>query len=397
MGIGISFILGFLVQLQSHELETKLQTRSGLFERIVYDQDERQFDIKLTKPNGEVVWLERHLNQKKYSGKVSRQSIDLFSNAGFEAVILTTEKGTQLLGLSPQRFEKDCSATARVQLPTPFFHPDFYSLSGLSCDDKQEPTSEFSWLKVLGRDAHSWLQCEMKNNLCEWNSRYPESSEAAAEAAALTFLWRAQGELNVNGFNAFMPKLLANAWSGPANESSYEREKKTLYYGTGKFPDALDGFIVVHEWAHSLIDQINSGFYGYQGRVLHEALADFYATHLFDSACFAPFDAQEVDGRKCVRDLENEIHFPKDLKWNDPHEDSVALSGALWESRKILPKSILLELVLESVFRLPKNPSLPEFWDKMEAAYARLIKDRSLLEDQSAALHQIRQRWGFVQ
>ncbi|MBN8554548.1 MAG: hypothetical protein J0L93_03810 [Deltaproteobacteria bacterium] len=392
----LSIVLGLVISAPTSEfVESKLQTPSGLLERIVYEEDERDFAVRLTKDDGDILWLEERSKQK-FLGKIVREKISLFSDVGFESVILKTEKAQHLLGLAPKEYHSHCSATANVFIPTPLSEKSAFDLENLECNRANEPAPSFEWLKVLGRDNRSWLQCEIRADRCEWNSNYPEQIEAAAEISSLVFLTQAQQKLNENKLNAFLPKLTVKSLFGFGNQSTYNPESQTLFYGSGKFPDALDGFVVVHEWAHALINQLNPSLYGYQASVLHEALADFYAAQLFDSACFAPFDAQEDSNLKCMRDLQTEIHFPNDFDWADSHKDSLAVSGALWEAKKYISSEILTEMILESLIRSPKRPDLADFWKKLEGVYARIVIERNITETKSEDLHQIGKRWGFV-
>jgi len=168
-----------------------------------------------------------------------------------------------------------------------------------------------------------------------------------------------------------LPTLRVNPWASQTNNSQYDAQTKTIYLGLGSIPDSHDGFIIVHEWAHFLMDEINPGLWGYDAEVFHEAIADFLATDLWNSSCFAPYDAQEVEERQCLRNVKNTLKYPDDMIWSDVHSDSRVFSGALWEGVRGFSKEVRWGVLLETLISLPKNFEAQEFWDMFLSALAR--------------------------
>src|SRR5690606_14825187 len=123
--------------------------------------------------------------------------------------------------------------------------------------------------------------------------------------------------------------------------------------------------------AHALIDQINRGLWSSDAPIIHEALADFWSSSVFNNPCYGPYDAQEFEDRKCVRDLSTQPVFPKDMTWTNPHKDSLILSSSLWEAKDILGARFG-DIILETVIRLPKKAELLIFWPKMLNIFSRL-------------------------
>lgn len=384
-------------------LESKLETRSGFLERWVYDSDERNFGVKLIKPEGEVVWLETPARTFSINERIVREPLHFIDGKKYEAVVLERDQERKILGLAPRQFEAGskkeiCSALGRANVPTPLHSSQFFPFVNLACDESKKPMTETKEIAVLGRDDRSWVNCKMAGDvfsrLCQWVHRYPSEPEAAAQVATYSFLWRARGELFFNGLDAFMPKLTGKSWAFNSDRSVYDAVTKTLFYGSGAFPDGLDGFVVIHEWGHALLDHLNPGMWGYESQVIHEGIADYIPQHIFKDPCFAPFDAQEIPNRICVRQASGGLTH-KDMHWDDPHHDSQVLSGILWEAEKIVAPGIVFEMALETAVRLSKSPSLQEFWEKFLSSYARLLSERPLLEDHMIQLKSLGERRGL--
>lgn len=379
------------------QVTSKLITRSGLLERVIFGKDERQFGVRLTRSNGQIEWLEEPDHKFSSAVMVERRLISNFADTPTEAVYEIDELGqARLLGLSPRSYDKECAAVARIDVPTPLSEPELYTLEGLFCDSHNYPLTQSQNFLVLGKQNQNYAKCKEASGICEWLYRYSDELEAATQVSTLGFLWRARAELSFAGLQLSQDPIRARSMAFQSNVSVYNAENRTLSFGEGAYPDGLDGFVVVHEWTHSMIDDINRGMYGYEAATLHEAIADYWAAQTFSSACFAPFDAQEVADRKCVRDLENQLSFPKDMSGRDPHLDSQIVSGTLWELQKILPKGIVLEMIGESLIRLPKEADLQIFWKKMISCYRRLLKDRPLLADRTTEFYALLKSRGFL-
>jgi len=382
----------FLGYADTFLLESKVETRSGLFERFVSPQDERAFKVRRTDPENKVTWVEDFEGAPGETRRVTPEFLGS-SDKSLEMVLIRDEGRWQLWDTSVRIFEKDnCAALTRVEFPTPLNKPELFVLSDLVCRDPL--TTESKEILVLGRNEENHVSCE--GDLCWWKARYKENPESAVQASVMSFLWRTDGELLLSGINAFLPKISALSWFGSSNRSLYDANQRKLFFGAGQYLDGLDGFIVAHEWTHFLIDQLNPGLVGFWGQVIHEAFADFFAANLFGSSCVAPFDAQEVKDRKCVRNLENSFKVPQDLSGRDRYQSSLILSGALWEVRKFFPQPLMNELLVETVIRLPKKPELAEVWGLMSKIQKSMIEERVLLEDTSEDFLEVGRRRGLI-
>jgi len=327
--------------VEGYELESKVQTRSGLIERYRDAQDERYYQVKLIRREATAeTLLEDHPRIQSSLLKTERGPLppsvmtliqDEFRRRENEALFLRGPGHEEILGFSKRVFEVNsrCSALARVHLPTPFSRPDYWILSDLLCDDPL--TTKSKDRDVVGRFDQNWLSCEgTEKKVCIWNPRHedPAMTAAAVQLTTYTSLWRADGELLISGIEAFLPPILARSWAFNSNRSLYDAEQRTLFFGSGDFPDGLDAFVVVHEWTHFLIDQLNPGLVGRDAEILHEGLSDFFASNLFGSSCFAPYEAKDYVDRTCVRNLSNNARYPDNMTAASPHESSLILSGA---------------------------------------------------------------------
>ncbi|MFH1236664.1 MAG: FG-GAP-like repeat-containing protein [Parcubacteria group bacterium] len=112
--------------------------------------------------------------------------------------------------------------------------------------------------------------------------------------------------------------------------NTYTNELKFLAAGTITKQDgttmtcgatSLGSDIVYHEYAHLINEKIDSGMPG----DMHEALADYWASTITNDDCvgYGPFPY-------CIRNLVNTARYPMYLT-GEPHNDSLAFSGALWD------------------------------------------------------------------
>jgi hypothetical protein len=389
----LSFFI--FVGILGPRLESTMSTPSGHFERYSNPWDERDFTVRLTRPDGSKVDLEMP-PQKLFESdeKIVRREL----NAEEDEVVWQSGNESERLGVAKRVFHWDehdytCEALGEVHLPTPLAEVSHLFFSHLKCDEKNPTTQTQKW-KVLGKKNQSWVDCA--NSPCVWNYDWQQAPEAASQVSALAFLWTADIQFKQDSVSPAMRPMTVRSIASNENISDYNGRTRNLSYGAGNYLDALDGFVVVHEWGHAVIEDLNPGIYGYEGNVLHEAVADFVAAHVFNSPCIAPFDAQEITERKCVRDLSVARNYATDMLGAVAHQDSLVLSSALWELRAALAPSLALEVVMETVMRLPKKIRLFEFWSKCEAVYARLLLERPTLKDLRESIDQIGQRHGLT-
>lgn len=184
----------------------------------------------------------------------------------------------------------------------------------------------------------------------------------------------------------------AHAANGEDNSyfvpSSTQAGRGVLFYGEGGTDDAEDADIVVHEYAHALLEWIGPGTWGgaFAGepRAIAEAVSDYWAFSAHyearrqsgrDPFCFADWDARcwldassercgYPAGSDCLRRLDSPRTMA-DYNRNDSsgveHLNSGILSSPLRELRVQLGRQVVDTLVLESLFGAPPRPTFAWF------------------------------------
>ena len=146
--------------------------------------------------------------------------------------------------------------------------------------------------------------------------------------------------------------------------------------------DALDGDVIVHEYAHAIQHQILGGIPGQftatettpseQARALMEGLADYLAASRFSDPEIGEVQAQIWGLGLAPRNVNNSRRWPDDFVEGGPHETGLIFSGALWDLRATVGAEVADRLSLELIQLLPDNNSTtPElnttFFDAFDA------------------------------
>ncbi len=392
------FYLWAITALTQTSVESSLHSKSGLIERRFDAKDSRIFEVNLTRADGSKEVLEGlpirlfSSDEKIYRKAYSATHDAIYSESFGETTIAGYSR--RVFHNSSQPAQKFCDAIAHIYFPTPISEQTSLLISNLNCKDDL-PLTETKRYRVKGRDDQSWVSCDGETIPCIWNYNHQTQSEAAVQTSVLGFIWTAYEELKYHSLEPSIRGLTLKSWASRSDRSSYDARSRGVYYGAGNYLDGLDGFIVVHEWAHALTDDLNPGLYGYESEVIHEAISDFVAAQVFNDPCFAPYDVKEHSNARCERDLKNQKKLPQDFKGESPHDDSLILSGALWETHEVLEPGLVFELTLETLIRIDKDPRLTDFWKKFLQVYDRLLLERKDLKDQRQKLNEIGHRRGL--
>ncbi len=193
------------------------------------------------------------------------------------------------------------------------------------------------------------------------------------------------------GARAVVPYAIevdAHAVSG-ADDSFFipsptEAGKGTLYFGEGGTDDAEDADLLVHEYAHAIIEWIAPGTFGgsfaSEARALGEGIGDYWAfsAHVAarrasgrDPYCFADWDARcwedapsescgYAEGTDCLRRLDSTLTMA-DYDTRDTsgveHRNGAIWSSALREIHERIGRSVTDTIVIESLFGAPPRPT----------------------------------------
>lgn len=373
---GILIFLGSKIDLraESFKLESRLTIQDSKIERYADPQDYRQFFVKLIHPDGSFEWLE-HMPLRLMS-TMDRIRIRP-KNAYEDEVLLENGRDPQVIGLAQRIFFEtsyDCSAVSWFFLPTPLHEWVNLNLDHLECDAKSLPLTSNRSLKVWGKSKTNWVNCFYKDSeppsVCEWKADLEHSPESLVQSSVFSFIEVFRKELQMQNINPNTRWLELYSWATQSDHSSYDARRRRLSYGGGRFIDGLDGFVVIHEYSHALIDDLNPSLMGYEAKIIHEALSDYFAAQTFDQSCYAPYDARERD-LKCERDLQNNRRLPEDFSISNPHEAGLILSGALWDARSSIGASLVRSSLLEALIRIDKEPTLQGFWKKFMSSVLR--------------------------
>ncbi|HUR81773.1 MAG TPA: proprotein convertase P-domain-containing protein [Thermoanaerobaculia bacterium] len=180
----------------------------------------------------------------------------------------------------------------------------------------------------------------------------------------------------------------AHAAAGEDNSffvpSGTQAGRGALFYGEGGTDDAEDADIIVHEYAHALMEWIAPGTFGggfgSESRALSEGTADYWAfsAHVDarrasgrDPYCLADWDARcwlDASSERCAypagSDCLRRVDSTRTMADYEPgdqsgveHRNGAIWSSALRELREQIPRSEMDTIVLESMFGAPPRPT----------------------------------------
>lgn len=172
-----------------------------------------------------------------------------------------------------------------------------------------------------------------------------------------------------------------NQW-GVDNSYSWDK-KDVLRFGKGGVDDAEDAEVILHEYAHAMMDSqmIPFGFgTSVEAGSIGEGFADYWAVTVSnviaptpDPACVADWDSVSYTSSvpHCLRRVDQDLHYPEDLK-GLVHYDGQIWSRALWDIRGKLGHVKADTLILEGIFGFAPDTDMPA------AAQATVEAARSL-------------------
>ena len=150
--------------------------------------------------------------------------------------------------------------------------------------------------------------------------------------------------------------------------STYDSTTRTVYLAATSdlnYSDAYDADVVVHEYAHVVQHALRGGVPGpyvsplttstEQGQALMEALADFAATSRFNNPRRAEWAATISNGRPFLRNVDNFYRWPTHFAENNAYRTGMIFSGAMWDLRSVVGRTVSDTLALELVRRIPDN------------------------------------------
>lgn len=126
---------------------------------------------------------------------------------------------------------------------------------------------------------------------------------------------------------------------------------------------ALSRDIVIHEFGHSVIQEIYGTTPGYEFSAMNEALSDYLAAMVTDNPTIAEGAMHERTGMPYLRTVENKYSYPKNMSGKGFHVDGQIFSGALWTLRGMLGAEVADKLIHEA--QLAQAKTIHEFYREL--------------------------------
>jgi hypothetical protein len=143
--------------------------------------------------------------------------------------------------------------------------------------------------------------------------------------------------------------------------ASYNQFSNVMFFGTLGVDFAEDADVVIHEYGHSLHDNLQGGIGKQENAALSEGFSDFLACLQADDALLGEWVATSIPPEgsvRWVRRCDEMKRYPMALA-GDPHADGEIWSGALWEARHFLGDAVMLRLATEALALGTQNTDLP--------------------------------------
>jgi len=169
------------------------------------------------------------------------------------------------------------------------------------------------------------------------------------------------------GYHGMDYKLLAVTSYGQNFDNAFFNPMfKSLSFGRGgRFlkNTALSRDIVIHEFGHAVTHEIYGMATGYEFSAMNEAFSDYLAASITNDPRIADGAMHVNTGLALMRNVENNLVFPKNFLGNRFHDDGQMFSGALWNLRKTLGADKADKLIHEA--RLAQAKSIFEFYREL--------------------------------
>jgi len=172
-----------------------------------------------------------------------------------------------------------------------------------------------------------------------------------------------------------------NQW-GADNSYSWAKHE-VIRFGKGGVDDAEDAEVILHEYAHAMVDSQVPPF-GIGGSLeaaaIGEGFADYWAVTVSnviaptaDPACVADWDSTSYTRTvpHCLRRVDDDLHYPENLT-GEIYRDGLIWSRALWDIRHALGHVKADTVILEGIFGYDPYVTMPEAADATVKAAERL-------------------------
>ena len=211
---------------------------------------------------------------------------------------------------------------------------------------------------------------------------FTRTDDAFEEVVTYHHLDQAQAKIQALGFMDANNRVQIATVNGiPDDNSFYDPSTKEVTFGTGGVDDAEDADIVIHEYGHSIQDNIVPGWgdsteAGSMGEGFGDLLAatveplDPAHPAMIARACVGAWDATSYssDNPPCLRRVDGTKHFPEQTT-GEVHDDGEIWTAGMWSLYTALgDQSLGLKLTIEAFFALATDASFGQWSDAMIAA-----------------------------
>jgi len=172
-----------------------------------------------------------------------------------------------------------------------------------------------------------------------------------------------------------------NQW-GADNSYSWAKHD-VIRFGKGGVDDAEDAEVILHEYAHAMVDSQVPPF-GIGGSLeaaaIGEGFADYWAVTVSnviaptpDPACVADWDSTSYTRAvpHCLRRVDYDLRYPDDLA-GEVYHDGLIWSRALWDIRGALGHVKADTIILEGIFGFDPYTTMPAAAEATVKAAERL-------------------------
>ncbi|HSE42628.1 MAG TPA: M36 family metallopeptidase, partial [Acidobacteriota bacterium] len=220
---------------------------------------------------------------------------------------------------------------------------------------------------------------------------YEENDLRLAEAMAYFHINRVHDQWSLFGFHgldARAPVIVNLAvsdggagWDNAQYQRSARFPRTGLYtFGSGNQYEntGLDADIYYHEYAHGVLDKINSKLLDSVESIypaaFHEAFADISAAAITGNSKFAEFGFRLKQSKQFRgRNMNNRKKFPQDVVWpeaqlSEPHYTCLIADGTWWDLQKLIGRYQAQRLLYDSARMLSTKMNFFDVKDAMLAA-----------------------------
>jgi Zn-dependent metalloprotease len=196
---------------------------------------------------------------------------------------------------------------------------------------------------------------------------YDRSQTGFSETMAYYYLDFTQAYIQSLGFSNVNNRQQVFAVNRYKKDNSfYSPGTKYISYGTGGVDDAEDAEVIIHEYGHSIQDNIVPGFgSSAEAGAMGEGFGDYLAASVgaqqsngFQDACVAEWDAVSYSSSNppCLRRVDSTKHYPESIV-GEVHDDGEIWSAALWQIRSALGAAKADRLILQHHFLIAAGAS----------------------------------------